>query len=206
MSDVTHRRTAALQLVRAAVRRSVAVPRSVAADAGAGAGRRSGPIVAIDGPSGSGKSTFADELAADWPGGRARLVRLDEVYPGWHGLAAAAGSLDRTLLAPHARGVPGGWRRWDWSEGRRAGAVVLPPGGPLILEGCGAFEAVTRRPGAVRVWLQAADDTRRLRALARDAGRFDPYWELWETEWRRYVRRVRPLRSADLVVTLPAVD
>lgn len=193
MSEEAHRRAAALHLVLAAVR----------ARAGAGGG---GAVVAIDGPSGSGKSTFADELTVRLPGGRARLVRLDDVYPGWHGLAAAAGSLDRTLLAPHARGVPGGWRRWDWAEGRRAGAVVLPPTGPLVVEGCGAFEAVARRRGVVRVWLRAADDTRRQRALARDAGRFDPYWELWETEWRRYVHRVRPLRSADLVVALPAVD
>ncbi|MFF2390412.1 ATP-binding protein [Agromyces sp. NPDC058104] len=194
MSDGAHRRTGAVRLVQAAVRRSTA------AHAGAGA------IVAIDGPSGSGKSTFADAIIAEWAGGRARIVRLDEVYPGWHGLAAAAGSLDRTLLAPHARGVPGGWRRWDWAADRRADAVVLPPVAPLLVEGCGAFEAVARRPGVVRVWLRAADDTRRQRALARDAGRFDPYWELWETEWRRYVRRVDPLRSADLVVSLPAVD
>ncbi|GAA1773604.1 ATP-binding protein [Agromyces lapidis] len=200
MSAGAHRRPAALHLVQAAVRRSAA------GEPGAALGGRNGVVVVIDGPSGSGKSTFADELTAHWPGGRARLVRLDEVYPGWHGLAAAAGSLDRTLLAPHDRGVPGGWRRWDWAEDRRADAVVLPPVEPLVLEGCGAFEAVGRRRGTVRVWLRAADDTRRQRALARDAGRFDPYWELWETEWRRYVHRVRPLRSADLVVTLPAVD
>lgn len=196
MSDGGHRRTAALRLARAAVRRS--------ASTRSGGNDGAGVVVAVDGPSGSGKSTFADELVAGWPAGHARLVRLDEVYPGWHGLAAAAGSLDRTLLAPHARGVPGGWRRWDWDEHRRAGAVVLPPVSPIVLEGCGAFEAVAGRRDVVRVWLRAADDTRRSRALERDAGRFDPYWDLWETEWRRYVHRVRPLRSADLVVAVPA--
>ncbi|MFF2276576.1 AAA family ATPase [Agromyces sp. NPDC058126] len=197
MTDESHRRAAALHLVRAAVRGSVL--------ARPGAGGGAGVVVAIDGPSGSGKSTFADQLAAGWPGRRARLVRLDEVYPGWHGLAAASGTLDRTLLARHARGAPGGWRRWDWEAGHRADAVVLSPVSPLVLEGCGAFEAVARRPDVVRVWLRAADDTRRPRALARDAGRFDAYWDLWETEWRRYVHRVRPLRSADLVITLPAI-
>lgn len=198
MSDDARRRTAALRLVQDAVRRTPSA--SGPARAGAGA------LVAIDGPSGSGKSTFADALTQEWAGGRPRLVRLDEVYPGWHGLAEASGSLERTLLAPHARGVPGGWRRWDWTEERAADAVVLPPVAPLVIEGCGAFEAVARRRGVVRVWLRAADDTRRRRALARDEGRFDPYWELWETEWRRYVRRVRPLRSADLVVSLTAVE
>lgn len=191
------RRTAALHLVRAAVRRRLAAP-------AASAGGTARVVVAIDGPSGSGKSTFADALTTGWPGGAARLVRLDEVYPGWHGLAAAAGSLDRTMFARHARGMPGGWRRWDWAGDRPGEPVVLAPVAPLVVEGCGAFEAVEGRTGVVRVWLRAADDTRRTRALARDEGRFDPYWELWETEWRRYVRRVDPLSAADLVLNLPA--
>ncbi|MGW9168763.1 ATP-binding protein [Agromyces sp. NPDC055658] len=162
------------------------------------------PLIAIDGPSGAGKSTLADAIARSWRAGASpRLVRLDAIYPGWRGLATASGSLERTLLAPLARGVPGGWRGWDWARNRPAASVTVLPGRPLIVEGCGAFEATAGRTGVVRVWVRAAQATRKRRALERDAGGFDPFWDLWETEWRRYVYRTDPLGSADLVVELP---
>lgn len=160
--------------------------------------------IAIDGPSGTGKSTLADELARRRRGAPpTEIVRLDEVYPGWFGLAAAAGSLDRTLLAPLDRGVPGSWRRWDWALDRPAELEQRVPRRPLVVEGCGAFEATAGRDRVVRVWLRAGEATRKRRALDRDAGAFDPFWDVWETQWRRYVHRTSPLRRAHLVLELP---
>ncbi|WP_127793645.1 hypothetical protein [Agromyces sp. LHK192] len=157
------------------------------------------PVIAIDGASGSGKSTFASTLQGAWPDRRIDVIRLDDVYPGWHGLDAGASTVRRRMLLPRARGAVGAVPRWDWAAGVVAGIDRLPPGRPLIVEGCGAFAAV-RRLDAARVWLVASDDLRKRAALARDGGAFDPYWDLWEAQWRRYVARTRPHVAADLIL------
>lgn len=150
------------------------------------------PIVLIDGPSGAGKSTLADAVVAAWPGHAPTLVRLDDVYPGWSGLDAAGEQLSRTLVPPLRRGGVGRWRRWDWSADRPGRLELARPGHPLIVEGCGAFTAGRADSRALRVWVEASDAVRKRRALDRDEGRFDPYWDMWDGQWRRHVRRTRP--------------
>jgi energy-coupling factor transporter ATP-binding protein EcfA2 len=162
-------------------------------------GRRT-PLVVIDGPSGAGKSTFADALVRAWPGQTPDLVRLDEVYPGWHGLDAAGTGLARTLLAQRRRGRVGGWRRWDWAAERAAEETRVRPGRGMVLEGCGSFAAAEHDPEAVHVWVEASDPVRRRRALARDDGAFDDFWEIWDRQWRRHARRCESRRHADVVV------
>lgn len=163
------------------------------------------PLVLIDGPSGAGKSTLADAVSASWPGGRPALVRLDDAYPGWSGLERAGVELARTLVPPVRRGAVGTWRRWDWAQGAPGDLVRLRPGPPLIVEGCGAFEVGGAASGAVRVWVDAADALRKRRALGRDGGAYDPFWDLWERQWRHYVRRTAPAGRATVRVRAPAV-
>ena len=160
----------------------------------------------VDGPSGTGKSTFADRLHVAWPGGAARLVRLDEVYPGWFGLERGALDLRRDLIDPLARDAPGRWRRWDWAADAPGELERMPPGRPIIVEGCGAFAAGARIRTALRVWVTGPDDLRRRRALDRDDGGFDEYWDLWETEWRRHLAHSRPDRRADIRLRMPGAD
>lgn len=155
------------------------------------------PIVLIDGPSGAGKSTLADALLARWRGPRPVLVRLDDVYPGWTGLERAGTALARTLVPPTRRGAVGSWRRWDWARERPGRLEHVRPGDRgLVVEGCGAFTAGAAAAEAVRVWVDAPDETRKRRALQRDGGAYDPYWALWERQWRRHVRRTSPARLA----------
>ena len=158
------------------------------------------PLVLIDGPSGAGKSFLADALRAAWPGTPPALVRLDDVYPGWTGLERAGLALGRSLVPPVRRGAVGRWRRWDWVRSRPGALERLRPGAPLIVEGCGAFTAGGVAPEAVRVWVDAPDALRKRRALDRDHGAYDPFWDLWERQWRRYVRRTSPERRADVRV------
>lgn len=158
------------------------------------------PLVLIDGPSGAGKSSLADAVRAAWPGRQPALVRLDDVYPGWSGLERAGIELARTLIPPTRRGSVGMWRRWDWALDRRGDLEWLRPGSALIVEGCGAFEAGGAAPAAVRIWCDAADAVRKQRALGRDGGAYDPFWDHWERQWRRYVHRTSPERRADLRV------
>jgi len=155
------------------------------------------PVVLIDGPSGAGKSTLADAVIERWPGPPPTLVRLDDVYRGWTGLERAGTDLARTLLAPNRRGAVGGWRRWDWARDAPGRLERVRPGrNGLLIEGCGAFTAGARVVDAVHVWVDASDATRKRRALRRDRGAYDPYWDLWERQWRHHVRRTSPERLA----------
>lgn len=160
-------------------------------------GRR---IVAIDGPSGVGKSTLADALIAAWPGAGAELVRLDDVYPGWHGLDRGAELLATELVAPWLRGRVGRVPTWDWAAAARGGIRPVRPARDLVIEGCGAFAASGGAP-VFRIWVHAGDAERKRAALTRDRGAFDPYWDMWDTQWRRHeVRTGTSASLADLVV------
>ncbi|PDQ35108.1 MAG: hypothetical protein B5766_07785 [Candidatus Lumbricidophila eiseniae] len=183
-------------------RMSVAGALSIVRSWVAGISGRSGFVIAIDGPSGAGKSTFADLLVDRWTGYPITLLRLDDAYPGWHGLDAGVLEINRRAIRPRLRGMTGHWRRWDWREDRAGAQQMVRPGGALIVEGCGAFAAVAGVASAaqLRVWVEAGPADRQRRALARDGGAFDPYWDTWQQQWQRYLARTRASKRADLTV------
>lgn len=166
------------------------------------AAARRHPLVLVDGPSGAGKTTFTAALLHAWPGARPVEVRVDEAIPGWRGLRRGAGALAASLVDPHRRGAVGVLHRWDWHADRPAPVERRPPGRPLVIDGCGAFLAGAGRPDAVRVWLDAPYAERRDRALARDRGAFDPYWDDWEADWRRYLDQAGVRRTPAIRVRL----
>jgi energy-coupling factor transporter ATP-binding protein EcfA2 len=172
-----------------------------------------GPLVLIDGPSGAGKTTLADALVAAWPraqsGGPPKrsvpeLVHMDDLYPGWDGLAAASESLDRELLRPLIATGCGAWRAWDWDASRPGPTHEVAGGHPLVVEGCGCLTRATSPLATLRVWVTAADDVRRMRALARDRGGFDEHWDRWERQWVDQLEREHPRDLADVVVETTA--
>ena len=181
--------------------RTLALEPAVRAVRRAAAARRH-PLVLVDGPSGAGKSTFTAALLESWPGERPREVRVDDAIPGWRGLRRGAAALAASLVDAHGRGSVGVLRRWDWDADAPGAVERLAPGGPLVVEGCGAFLAGSARPDAVRVWLDAPYDERRDRALARDRGAFDPYWDGWEADWRRYLDQAGVRRTPAIRVRL----
>jgi hypothetical protein len=157
-------------------------------------------LLLIDGPSGSGKSTLADEVHASLSDTGATLIRMDEIYPGWSGLEQATTILARDVLAPWRLGEPAGHALWDWVADAPAGWRDLPPGHPLIVEGCGAASGWADDPATVLVWVEASDVTRKRRALDRDAGTFDEHWEMWDAQWRHYLARADYRARADAVI------
>jgi len=174
------------------------------------AGERCPALVLVDGPSGSGKSTLADALvrdgdaAAHLPPG-AQLLRLDDVYPGWDGLEAASRHLEQHVL-PGMR--PGGrprWRRWDWAADAPAEWHDLDPDRPVVVEGCGSLTRAAAALATHRIWVEADDDVRRARAIARDGASFAVEWERWDAQWRAHVAREDPRALADAVVRTDAV-
>ena len=163
------------------------------------------PVVLVDGPSGAGKSTFADAIVAAWPGVAPQLVRMDDLYPGWAGLEPASHQVVRDLLLPLRSSGVGHWRRWDWAASRVRDTRVARAGHPLVIEGCGCLTRASASLADLHVWLNAADDVRKRRALDRDRGAFDAHWDMWQRQWGRLVARESPVSLADLVFDTTAV-
>ncbi|PPF31847.1 ATP-binding protein [Rathayibacter tritici] len=159
--------------------------------------------VLVDGPSGSGKSTVARALVEQIrlaPGAPTiALVQMDDLYPGWSGLDRASQESARVLVRPHALGLAAHWRPWNWAAGTTAGRRVVRED-VLVLEGCGSASADARRVADLVIWLEAGDELRRARALARDGELFAAHWDAWDRSFRSYCERERPRRGADLVL------
>ena len=178
---------------------------AIAAHTGADARNPSPPVVIlIDGPSGAGKSTLADRILAAWPATEGRtkglptLIRLDDIYPGWNGLAAASAHVTEHVLRPFRAGLPGAWRRYDWTTDAPAEWHPVDPARPLLVEGCGTLAAANAGLSDVRIWLTADDQERKQRALARDGEAFRSHWDQWQAEWQGFLVREEPARWATL--------
>ncbi|MFT4235232.1 MAG: hypothetical protein QM607_09575 [Microbacterium sp.] len=156
--------------------------------------------VIIDGRSGAGKTTLAQRLAEAWPTGPGpQIVSLDDFYPGWGGLREGGALALAQVLIPHTDGRAGGYRLFDWTQGTFDGDpkhVAARP--PLIVEGCGSLTADSARVADVTVWLDGDPATRRLRALERDHGGFDAYWDMWAAQEDAHIRDDDPAKLADL--------
>lgn len=158
--------------------------------------------VLLDGPSGAGKSTLADALVGAWPGA-VSLVRMDNIYPGWGGLAAGSVHVHDSLLEPRRRGATSRWRRHDWESDGPAEWHTVPGDRSLILEGCGVLSRRNAPLATLRIWLDADDEVRKDRALARDRGGFDAHWDDWQRQFARFLAEEEPTEAADLRIRLP---
>ncbi|WP_241825395.1 uridine kinase family protein [Micromonospora sp. CB01531] len=141
-------------------------------------------LVAVDGPSGAGKSLFATRLAdalAALPGGeRPPVVRTDDLLDGWDDQLTFWPRLERWVLAPVRAGRPGAYRRYSWL--RRcflAGAVPVPAGPVLIVEGVSAARAAIRPELTLSVFVTAPAALRLSRAIARDGAEILPELRRW---------------------------
>jgi hypothetical protein len=95
-------------------------------------------LVCVDGPAGSGKTTLAGAIAALVDD--VTVVHCDEMLQGWRGLPGLGRTIE-AMLRPLARDRPGTWTRWDWAAERWAETHDVAPGGLLVLEGVGSWDA-----------------------------------------------------------------
>ncbi|WP_284983575.1 chorismate-binding protein [Arthrobacter sp. efr-133-TYG-118] len=144
-------------------------------------------IIAIDGRSGAGKTTLAVELAARLRmHHKVSLFHLEDIYPGWNGLAAGIERYITTVLAPLRHGDAAEWVSWDWEKHYDGRSHVTLPAEIVIVEGVGAAASGARPMLDAVVWVDAPDDDRRHRAMARDGSSYEPFWDSWaaqEDEW-----------------------
>jgi len=151
--------------------------------------------VAVDGPSGSGKSELADRLARRL---EALVLRVDELVPGWHGLAALPPMITRDVLAPLAAGEIARVRRWDWVDDRPGELLDVLPVPYLVLDGCGSGSRSIRPYLSLLVWVDAPEDVRYARAMARDGDVFEPWWDVWAAQERRLFAAEQTALAADV--------
>ena len=156
------------------------------------------PVVLIDGGAGSGKSTLAADLVTQWPtGNRPVVVCTDQFCPGWDGLAVAAARVPQVIST-------GEFVEWDWTADAPGALRQLDPGRPLIIEGCGAITPASRELATLAIWLDAPEQLRRERALARDGDMFAPHWEQWAAQEQAHWQAGKPWELADLVIDVAA--
>ncbi|MBF4994174.1 chorismate-binding protein [Arthrobacter gandavensis] len=144
-------------------------------------------LIGIDGFSGAGKTSLALELAAALRVHRSVAVfHLEDVYPGWDGLQRGMDYYRREVLAPLAVGREATWRAWDWDVGSYGRPRRTEPAEIIIFEGVGAAHRAARTLLDAVVWVQAPEELRKERALARDGETYAPHWDRWarqEAAW-----------------------
>lgn len=164
-----------------------------AAPARAGASR----VLAVDGRAGAGKSTLAAELAEALA---APLVEMEALYGGWDGLADGIGRLARDVLGPLAEGREALVPRYDWAAASWLEPEPLPPVPLLLIEGVGAGALAAAAHLSVIVWVEAPEELRHRRALARDGELFAENWDRWAAQEERYLASDRTPERADAIV------
>ena len=152
-------------------------------------------VVAVDGPSGSGKSDLADRLARRLG---SPILRVDELVPGWHGLAAMPPVVARELLEPLAAGEVPTVRRWNWVDDRPGELLDVLPSPFLVLDGCGSGSRVIRPYLSLLLWVDAPEEIRRARAMARDGEVYAPWWDVWAAQERELFAAEQTKAAADL--------
>ncbi|GAB2855695.1 uridine kinase family protein [Nocardioides pacificus] len=187
--------------VSGAARRVLAM--LVAGEARLGGGR----LLAIDGPSGSGKTTLAEEVmaaVADVAPALApvRVVHTDELLDGWRGLPGLGVRLD-PLLTPLARGETGRYRRYDWHAGEFAEEVEVAPTPLLVLEGVGAGLRRHAHLVTTLVWVDAPEEVRIARTLARDGADLAAHLPQWRADEQHHFAEEHTRARADTVIHTP---
>lgn len=157
-----------------------------------------GRLICIDGLAGSGKTTLASALAALAPD--AVVIATDEMLAGWRGLPGLGASVE-ALLRSLALGEPGCWRRWDWQADGWAETRTVAPAPLVVLEGVGSAASSYDDLVTLLVWVEADEDTRLARGLARDGEEFRAHLLTWFEDEAELHARENTRARADLVIT-----
>lgn len=157
-------------------------------------------VVCVDGPAGSGKSTMAESLSRALDG--APVVHLDDLYEGWHQPLGAplAARLHAWLLDPWRVGLPGRHLRFDWHGARYVEWVDVPAAPVVILEGCGSASAQVRPSASLVIWVQASQELRLERGLARDGAALEQHWRDWMASEAAHYSADGTRAAADVVI------
>lgn len=153
-------------------------------------------LVGIDGHGGSGKSTFAMRLGQI--AGGCSIVHTDDFADGGGPLNAER--LRREVIAPLLAGRPVRYRPWDWDLSMFGRPVLLPPSGPVIIEGVSSTRLPFAQAYHLRVFVGCPAGVRLQRGLRRDGAGALRNWRRWMAEEDDFFAADRPWERADLIV------
>lgn len=161
---------------------------------------RGSRAIAVDGPAGSGKTTLAGQVAdLASAQGSVTVVHLDDLYDGWRGVLSVNALVATVLRCLHADGTAA-YRRYDWHRGEYTEVVRVDLPDLLLVEGVGASVPAVDRLTTLRVWVDAPQDRRLARGLARDGEHLRAQWEQFLLDEVVVHERDRSRQRADLVV------
>lgn len=155
------------------------------------------PVIAgIDGRCGSGKTALA-ALAAERFG--CAVVHMDDFYlpaarrrPDWRQEPCANMDLDRlwtAVLEPFRAGRPASYRPYLCAKERYGGAVPVPAGGLLLVEGSYSHHPSLAGEYELRIFLTCAPDVQERRLRAREGEHFAAFRQTWIPLEEAYIRR-----------------
>ncbi|MGW0805517.1 uridine kinase family protein [Nonomuraea sp. NPDC002799] len=159
-----------------------------------------GPVrlVAVDGPAGAGKTTYAMGLAAELD---CQVIHSDDFPVPWdEGPQGWFHALESQVLQPLRRGLPGGFRRYDWVRGAYKERVEVPVAPVLVIEGVGTARVSIADLLAYTVWVEAPEAVRLARVLERDGAALEPRWREWFAAERAWFAADRTRERACLIV------
>jgi len=163
-------------------------------------------LVVVDGPAGSGKTTFAGRLAAAL--GDVQVLHMDDFYEGWSGglTPDTWERLDGQVLAPLAAGRDGRYAHYDWRLGQFGEWRDVPLRPLLVLEGVGSAARPVDPFASLRVWVEAPEEVRLARGVARDGEQMRGEWLRWVAREAAHFAEDGTRGRADLVVDGTAED
>ena len=154
-------------------------------------------LVLIDGPAGSGKSTFAKRLSGVVG---APIVSMDDLIPGWDGLSEGVPRLMEWIITPLTHGERARYRRYDWETAEYGAWVDVGRPDLLIVEGVSCASREPAKYASFVVWIDAPEEVRLARGLARDGERARGRWERWMEQERALFETEGTERLADVRV------
>ncbi len=167
-------------------------------------------LVGIDGGGGAGKTTFANQLAKVL---NASIVRLDDFYKAKKDRSDEKQNSDinvdfdwdrieKEIFIPIRNNTSVTYSFYDWSKDTITHQVQVPDDLPIIIEGGYSLQPKFFNDYDFTVFVEAPEDLRLQRALARDGEHMRSYWETtWLPADKRYKDINQPNLKADLLIS-----
>lgn len=157
-------------------------------------------LVAVDGPSGSGKSTLAARLAAR---AGSPLLSGDD-FLSWPAFDGWWSRFHDQVLRPLRRGEDARYQARDW-EGDEFGTSlgewkVLPWSPVVVVEGVTFGRRAAGDAFSYRIWVNAPQDVRLARGIARDGESHRALWLDWMSREQEFFAMDQTAEAADLRV------